>query len=158
MSWVEGTEKQSLVIDAPMAAVVSFFADPAQLRVCLTQVELAEEIEPNVWKWTLREKNEKGLKFQGIYTVRYTRQSDSKVVWETVDAQTMRAEGSVVCRALGNKTEIDYEETIATDLPIPKLAAKVFRPIVAREIRKDVGSYLELAKKHLESTHAGTQR
>ena len=158
MAWVEGTEKQSLVINAPVAKVVDFFADPKQLRICLTQLESAEEIEPNVWKWTLREKNEKGIKFQGIYTVRYTRKSDSTVVWETVDAQTMRAEGTVVCRALGNKTEIEYQETIATDLPIPRLAAKVFRPLVAHEIRKDVGSYLELAKQHLEKTYAGHER
>ncbi len=156
MAWIEGTEKQSLVIDAPLADVVDFFGDPNQLRVCLTQLEAAEEIEPNVWKWTLREKNEAGIKFQGIYTVRYTRQGDSTVVWETVDAKTMRAEGKVVCRALGKKTEVDYQETIATDLPIPKLAAKVFSPIVSREIRKGVGSYLELAKQHLEKA-AGTQ-
>ena len=158
MAWIEGTAKQSLVIDAPVGRVVEFFAEPEQLRVCLTQLEKAEEIEPSVWKWTLREKSEKGIKFQGIYTVRYTRQDDSTVVWETVDAETMRAEGKVVCRALGNKTEIDYEETIATDLPVPKLAAKVFRPIVAHEIRKDVGSYLELVKQHLEKTHAGNKR
>lgn len=158
MAWIEGTEKKSLVIDAPVEQVVDFFADPEQLRVCLTQLESAEEIEPKVWKWTLREKNEKGIKFQGIYTVRYTRQSDSTVVWETVDAQTMRAKGIVVCRALGRKTEIDYEETIGTDLPIPKLAAKVFSPIVAHEIRKGVGSYLELARQHLEKVYAGTQR
>lgn len=155
MAWIEGTEKQTLVIDAPVDAVVDFFGDPEKLRVCLTQLEVAEEIEPGVWKWTLREKNEGGIKFQGIYTVRYTREGDSSVVWETVDAQTMRAEGKVVCRGLGKKTEVEYRETIATDLPIHRLAAKVFSPIVAREIRKGVGSYLELAKQHLEKAYAG---
>ncbi|MBA2663275.1 MAG: hypothetical protein H0U74_13390 [Bradymonadaceae bacterium] len=158
MAWIEGTEKQSLVINAPLEQVVDFFGDPKKLQVCFTQLERAEEIEPGLWKWVLREKNEKGVKFQGTYSVRYEREGDDRVVWNTVGEGNMRSKGTVRCRKLGQKTEVDYEETIATDLPIPKLAAKVFNGIVAREIRKGVGGYLELVKSHLEKAHAGASR
>ncbi|MFU8803750.1 MAG: hypothetical protein ACNA8W_08085, partial [Bradymonadaceae bacterium] len=116
----------------------------------MDQLEIAEEIEPNTWKWTLRKKSEKGITFQGIYAVRYEREGD-EVIWKTVEKTNMRSDGAVSFKKLDDKaTEVTYEETIATDLPVPRLAAKVFGPIVSREIRKGVGSYLEGVKDHLE--------
>jgi carbon monoxide dehydrogenase subunit G len=151
MAWIEGTEKQTFVIKAPYETVVDFFADPAKFRVCMDQLEKAEEIETHVWRWTLQEKSEKGITFQGVYTVGYERQGD-KVVWKPAAEGTMTSHGVATFKQVPAGTEVTYEETIATDLPVPKLAAKVFGPIVAREIRKGVGSYLEGVKRHLEST------
>jgi hypothetical protein len=44
-----------------------------------------------------------------------------------------------------------YEETVESDLPIPSLAATVFRPIVSREIRRGVKDFLEGSQKRLEA-------
>lgn len=151
MAWIEGTEKQTFVIKAPREDVADFFGDPAKFRVCMDQVEEAEEIDKNVWKWTLEQKSEKGITFQGIYTVEYERQGE-KVVWRTVGESNMRSEGVATFKDVPKGTEVTYEETIATDLPVPRLAAKVFGPIVSREIRKGVGSYLDGVKRHLEAS------
>lgn len=155
MAWIDGTEKQSLVIDAPMEKVVDFFADPSQLKVAMTQLERAEEVEPGTWTWVLQEKTEKGIRFQGRYTVRYEKKGDDCVEWSTVGEDNMRSRGVATFRQLGSKTELTYEETIGTDLPVPKLAAKVFGPIVAREIRKGVESFLQNCKTHLERQYGG---
>lgn len=150
MAWIEGTEEQTFNVDAPYEDVVEFFGDPAKFQQCLTEVESAEEVEPMVWHWVLEEKAEKGITYQADYTVAYERKGDD-VEWHTREGN-MRSEGFTRCKDLGGgRTQVHYKETIATDLPIPKLMAKVFSPIVSREIRKGVGSFLDSAREHLES-------
>jgi carbon monoxide dehydrogenase subunit G len=146
MAWIEGTEEQTFVVNASYQDVVDFFNDPATFRECLSQIESAEEVEEGVWHWVLEEKAEKGIKYQADYTVKYETTDDGQGKWHTLEGN-MRSEGVVECSEVDEgRTEVHYKETIATDLPIPKLMAKVFRPIVAREIRKGVGSFLDCAR------------
>jgi hypothetical protein len=64
----------------------------------------------------------------------------------------MRSEGFTKFEKLGeDRTKVHYKETIATDLPINRLMAKVFSPIVSREIRKGVGEFLDCARQRLSS-------
>ncbi len=150
MAWIEGTEEQTFVVNAPYEQVIEFFSDPAIFSDCLTEVETAEEIEPYVWRWVLEEKSEKGITYQADYTVEYERKDDH-VEWHTREGN-MRSEGICRCKELGEaRTEVFYRETIATDLPIPRLLAKVFSPIVAREIRQGVGGFLDAARAKLQS-------
>jgi len=149
MAWIEGKLERTYIIEAPYDDVVAFFCDPAAFKAALLQVEEAEEIEPGVWHWTLQEKKEKGITFQGIYTVEYTRDGDT-MSWETRDGGTMRSSGASSFVDKGGSTEVTYAETIAADLPIPRLAAKIFRPIVAREVTGGVGEFLDVAKSILE--------
>ena len=149
MAWIEGTHEETFVVDAPYDEVVDFFCDPARFKEAFGQMEVTEEVEEDVWKWVLVEKNEKGIKFQGRYVVEYQR-DDNVVEWTTREGN-MRSEGRTEVTDLGgDQAEVHYVETIATDLPIPKLAAKIFRPIVAREIRGGVGEFLENCRQILE--------
>lgn len=151
MAWIDGTHEETFVVDAPYDEVVAFFCDPARFQEAFGQMETCEELEELVWHWVLAEKNEKGVKFQGDYTVEYTREGDS-LSWSTRDGGTMTSEGQTKITDLGaGQTEVEYRETIATDLPIPKLMAKVFKPIVSREIASGVGEFLERSREILES-------
>ena len=149
MAWVEGTETASLTIDAEFDDVVAFFCDPQQFKAAYELLESCEEIESEVWRWVLIEKREKGITYQADYTVEYTR-DDNELTWITREGN-MRSEGKTVVRQNSGGVQVDYTETLATDLPIPKLAAKVFRPIVAREIRHGVRGFLDRSKEILES-------
>lgn len=145
MAWIEGTHEETFVVDADYDDVVAYFCDPGQFKAALAQVESAEEIDENVWRWVLEEKKEKGIRFKADYTVEYTREGDS-LTWTTREGN-LRSSGKTELTDLGGgQTEVAYVETIATDLPIPKLAAKVFRPIVAREIAAGVGDFLERSR------------
>lgn len=146
MAWIEGTEEQTFVVNAAYQDVVDFFNDPATFKECLSQVETAEEVEKGVWRWVLEEKAEKGINYQADYTVKYEVTGEGRGEWHTLEGN-MRSEGVVECTEVAeDRTEVHYKETISTDLPIPRLMAKVFRPIVAREIRKGVGSFLDCAR------------
>lgn len=150
MAWIDGTHEETFIVDAPYADVVDYFCDPHRFREAFGQLETSEQVEDGVWRWVLEEKKEKGIKFKADYTVEYTREGD-ELRWTTRDGGTMKSEGHTQIRDLGGgQTEVEYRETIATDLPIPKLAAKVFRPIVSREIAHGVGDFLDRSRKILE--------
>lgn len=150
MAWVEGVVERTFVVDAPLEKVASFFCDPAQFQAAFGSMEKSEEVEDGVWNWTLEEKSEKGITFQGIYKVKYVRDGDS-VTWETLEGN-VRSNGTTRCRDIGgDRTEVVYNETMQTDLPIPRLAAKVFKPIVSREVRAGIGDFLDRAKEIIES-------
>lgn len=149
MAWIEGAHTESFVVDQPIDVVAAFFCDPAEFQRAFTQLASCEEVEENVWRWVLQPQSEAGVKFQADYTVEYTRDGNT-VTWSTRDGGTLRSHGRTVLTDLGGgQTEVDYQETIATDLPIPRLAAKVFRPIVAREIAKGVGEFLTVSRELL---------
>lgn len=149
MAWIEGKLETTITIDAPYEEVLAFFQDPGKFREAFGQMEASEEVEDGVWKWTLKEKAEKGIKFQGIYKVKYEK-TDNGTTWETLEGNT-NSSGSTSLKDLGGgKTELDYKETLKTDLPIPRLMAKVFQPIVGREVTKGITEFLNNATEILE--------
>lgn len=148
MAWIEGTEDRTFVVDAPYGDVVEFFCEPDHFREAFSQMEASEELEPGVWRWTLQPKAEKGIKFQGIYTVEYDRNGDS-VSWDTREGN-MKSSGSTSFDDLDGKTRVHYQETLNIDLPIPRLMAKVFKPIVSREVAGGIADFLDRAQSILE--------
>ena len=155
MAWVEGVVERTFVVDAPLEKVASFFCDPAQFQAAFGSMEKSEEVEDGVWNWTLEEKSEKGITFQGIYKVKYVRDGDS-VTWETLEGN-VRSNGTTRCRDIGgDRTEVVYNETMQTDLPIHLAAARTTkrrsRIVASRKPRK-----AQRGVKH-ELQHVVTQR
>lgn len=152
MAWVKGTEKRTFVVSRPLSAVRQFFLNPSEFRAAFTQLESSEETAPNEWRWVLISKTELGVTFQGDYTVHYRPDgAKGESEWSTLKGN-MRSSGRVQCfRVSDDETEVHYLETLEVDLPIPGLAARMFQPIVSREIRSGVGEFLEKAKQILES-------
>ena len=149
MAWIEGKLETTVTIDVSHEEVLAFVKDPNKFRDAFGQMESGEELEEGVWKWTLKEKAEKGIKFQGIYKVKYTT-TDNGTSWETLEGN-VNSTGSTLIKDLGNgKTELEYKETLKTDLPIPRLMAKVFQPIVGREVTKGITEFLNNATEILE--------
>ena len=160
MTWVQGSHERTFEVEAPLEEVARFLSDPSQVRHCMVDLEKGEEIDDQTWRWTLEEVGAKNITFQGIYTVRYERDGDV-VTWESVDDEgdTMRTEGRAELEAVDEETtRVDYEETITSDLPIPKLARRVFRPIARREVRKGVDAYVDAVISHLNAgRHRGDE-
>lgn len=151
MAWLEGTEEREFVVDAPKEDVAAFFADPDEFGDCLEDMESIESVGDSTWAFTLEEIAAKGVSFQGYHETEYRRDGDV-VEWETVGDDNMRTEGKARLEAVDEgRTRVDFEETIGAKLPIPGLMASVFEPIVAREIRKGVGTFLDNAKDELEA-------
>ena len=131
------------MVKAPAAEVRDFFCNPALLREVTADVESFERVDPQRARWILTEKVEKGVRFRADYTVEYESKGPDSVVWRSVDGN-MDVAGEVRLQAIdAGRTEIHYRETVAPDLPITRLTAMLFKPIVARELRQDIGKFLE---------------
>lgn len=142
MTWIEASHQKTFEVDAPREEVAQFLSDPSQIRHCMVDLETGERVDDQTWRWILEEVGAKGITFQGDYTVRYQRDGDV-VTWKSEGEGTMRAEGVAEVEAIDeDRTRVEYEETLASDLPIPKLARRVFKPIVGREVKKGVEAYL----------------
>lgn len=152
MAWIEGSLTRTFTVSAPYDEVVAYFADPNRFMDANEDVESIKDLGDNVFKFTLKEKAEKGIKFQGIYDVRYSRDGD-RVTWETVEGNT-RTSGSTRFVDQGAQgVEVTYTETISPDLPIPAIMSRVFAPIVSREVSKGIGTFLDRSKELLEANH-----
>lgn len=153
MAWIEGTEEQTFTVEASYQDTLEYFGKPENFKQCLNQLESAEELDDGVWHWVLEEKSEKGITYKADYKVRYVfNEDEGEVTWEPHgEDNNMKSSGFARIKEASDGTQVHYKETIASDLPIPKLMAKVFKPIVAREIAKGVGEYLECSKNYLNS-------
>lgn len=152
MAWIEATHKRTIEVKAPLDEAADFMADPSRLKKCMISMEEFEVVDEKTYRWLLKEVGAKNITFRGDYTVHYERDGDV-VTWESLEGKgNMRTSGKATYKALGeNHTEIVYEETLASDLPIPKLAAKVFRPIVAREVAKGIDELIDAIEETLNA-------
>lgn len=153
MAWVSGSAKRTFEIRAPMAQVYEFLTTPDQIVEALEDLERREMFDPSTARFIYKARTEKGVTFQGDCTVRYSGNGTDRVKWEPHGDGpcSLTCTGSAVLREGGpGVTEVTYEENSSTDLPIPKLLARVFRPILAREVKKDVYAYLDRVKAVIE--------
>ncbi len=150
MAWIEGKLERTFVINAPFEDVLAFFSNPDAFKEAFVGLEECEEVGDGVWRWLLEKKTDKGVTFQPSYQVKYTTISETEREWEPVEGN-MRSTGRVVFKDLSGKTQLEYSETMSADLPIPRLAAKVFGKIVGKEVAAGVGEFLDRAKNLLES-------
>lgn len=155
MTWVEADHERTFEVDAPFEEVAGFFSDPSHIQHCMPDLKQAEKIDDQAYRWLLEEVGAKNITFQGDYTVRYERDGE-EVTWETEGEGTMRCEGRASFESISDeRTRVDYRETMASDLPVPRLAAKVFRPIVKREVKKGIDRYLDEAIAYLNAGRYG---
>lgn len=133
-------------VPASLPSVYDFFAEPAQLCALLDSVDSYAVLEAGRVRWILKEKVEKGIHFKGDYTVVYEGNGIDHVHWHGIEGN-MGGEGDVWLSATPDGgTKIRYRETVAPDLPITALMARLMQPIVARELRTELETFLERVK------------
>ncbi len=143
MTAISATEERTLTVRAPTVEVHDFFCNPTLLSELTADLESFEQKDKQCARFVLTEKVEKGVRFRADYTVAYESKGSDRVVWRSI-AGNMEVDGEVKLRPIdSNHTEIYYRETVAPDLPVSKLTAMLFKPIVARELRQDIGKFLD---------------
>jgi uncharacterized membrane protein len=150
MTKIAATEERTLTVRSSLEDVYRFFADPALLKEETADVDRFDRLDGNRARWVLTEKVEKGVRYQADYTVEYDCNGKDQVSWRTIQGN-LDTEGQVLLRTVGDAvTEIRYREALAPDLPITNLMAKIFKPIVAREVRKDIGKFLDRVQRRFD--------
>jgi uncharacterized membrane protein len=151
MTWIEGKAQKTFRINAPLANVYEFFITPAKMAPAFSDLERHEVIDEKTVRWVYKKKKEKGITFQPDCTTRYSGNGTDQVQWAPGGSGNLRSSGMARLKSLGDAvSEVEYEERSEVDLPIPSLLAKIFRPIVAKELQNTIFSYLDRAKSILE--------
>ena len=135
---------QSIVIDAPPAAIMAVIADFPAYPQWAASVKSAEVVS------TLPDGRAEQVRFvldAGVvkddYVLAYEWSGDDRVDWRLVRGQVQKSQrGSYVLRAQGGSTEVTYQ--LMVDLAIPMLgmfkrkAEKVIMDTALKELKKRV--------------------
>ena len=153
MTWIKGRERRQIEIHAPMTEVYAFFVSPARRSEAFDDIQERRPIDEGCERWIMAPRTALKVTVQPDYTTRYTGNGTDTVTWEPAAEGTTRTRGVVRLQPAGDGvTRVDYDETIESNLPIPRIMVRVFKPIVAHEIKKGVRDFLDNAKRVLEAT------
>ena len=150
---IAATGDWTFCVQTPIQRVYNFFAKPDHLRELLDGVDTHVLLGEGHVRWVLKEKVERGIRFKGDYTVIYQGNGVDHVHWQCLEGN-MGNEGDVwLTTTADGGTEIHYREIVAPDLPITSIMARLVQPIVARELRAELGTFLDRVKAHFEVDH-----
>lgn len=143
MARITVTEERTFCVTAPIEQVYSFFAAPDQHGELRESLESHELLGKDRVRWVFQEKKKQGLRFQADYTVIYEGNGVDHVHWRFLEGNAGN-EGDVwLTPAHDGGTEIHYCELIEPDLPIPSAMARLIEPMVRRELREEIGHFLD---------------
>jgi uncharacterized membrane protein len=140
---IAATEERVLSVPASPEQVYAFFSRPEELARAMGSVERCERLPMNRVRWVLAEKVDKGIRFKGDYVVVHEGDGQRHVCWRSVEGN-MQNDGDVWLTPVARGgTEIRYRESVAPELPITPLMARLIAPLVARELRGEINGFLE---------------
>jgi uncharacterized membrane protein len=148
MARVEASYSEVFVVQQPVSEVFQCLLELETLARLTPSVETFEVLGERIARYVLEARSDGGDTFQPDYTLVYADNGADAVSWHAVSGN-MGIQGTIQLtpHSLG-ATECRYFETIAPELPITKLTAAIFKPLVARELRKDIGRFVANLKRH----------
>lgn len=152
MTKVAATEERTLRVAASPERAYAFFSQPEQLAKVMDGVERFEMLPHGSVRWVLEEKVDKGIRFQADYVVLYDGDGASRVRWRSLSGNMENAGDVSILPTADGGSEIHYRERVEPDLPISALMARLIQPLVARELRNDIGRFLDRAAQRLSCT------
>jgi carbon monoxide dehydrogenase subunit G len=150
MTRIAATEEQVFTVAASPERVYAYFTDLDKMRETIPGVERCQQLPDGRVRWVLEEKVDKGIRFRADYVVAYEGNGTDHVCCRSVTGN-MANDWDAWIKPVPDGSEIRYRETVAPDLPITAGLALLIRPLVARELRKDVNRYLDRVREHLAS-------
>ncbi|MCA9493182.1 MAG: hypothetical protein KC621_24795 [Myxococcales bacterium] len=141
MSWFEGTHTETLSLAVPAEVARAHFSDPAAIVAATKAVERSE-IDGGRIHFVIAEENHGVVKFRADYTCTYAVDGDT-VRWSTDLGCNCQQSGTARIVEDGGGCTVIYSETIAVDLPVPKLMAAAVRPLVGPMVGKEIAAYLK---------------
>jgi uncharacterized membrane protein len=128
----------------------ALFSQLETLREATPGVECCEVLPDGRVHWVLEAKIDKGIHFQADYVVAYEGNGADHVRCRSIEGN-MADDWEVWIKPGPAGSEIRYRETVAPDLPITAALALLIKPLVAKELRKDVNRFLDRVREQLSN-------
>ena len=148
MSKIAATEEQRFQVAASPEKAYAFFSQLEQLRGAMAGVERCEVLPDGHVHWVLKEQAGQGIRFQPDFVVAYQGNATDHVCCRSVKGN-MGNDWDVWIQPRSDGSDIRYRETVEADLPITALMALLIKPLVVKELRRDVGLFLDRVREHL---------
>ena len=145
MTRVAATEEQEFAVSLSPEEVYRFFSDVGRLRPAMLGVELCERLPGGQVRWVLQERIDKGIRFRPDFTVVYEGNGRDHVRCRSAGGN-MGDDWDVWITPVSGGSMIRLHETVAPDLPITAAMVLLIRPLLVRELRKDVAHFVERAR------------
>lgn len=139
MASFDGTVKETWRTGATVDALRARFLDLDAVIRATGDVQRAEVVGEGKVRFVLKTQSSGPYSFTPDYTVWYRREGDD-VVWTTTDGN-LQNQGRARFRPEGAGAAADVEQTITIELPIPRLAVGLVRPIVDRALAPGVRAW-----------------
>ena len=149
MAKIAVTEQRVFRVQTCPDNAYDFFSRPGRFCEAMEGVEQCEMLSEGKVRWVFEEKREQGICFRADYVVAFEGDGRRHVRWRFIEGN-VENEGDVEIVPLPDGTsEIHYRETVAPDLPITPLTARLIKPLVMRELRNDLGRFVQRAQECL---------
>ncbi len=149
MATFEGTYTDKLVVHADVNTARDHFANLETIVANTKDLEQAD-IDNDTIHFLLEAQEHTGIgTFQGKYSCRYA-VTDGVLSWESVGDGNTRQSGRATFTAVdGGATEVDYTESIAIDMDVPKLMAPMLKPLIGPMLKHELSEYAKRMVKSL---------
>jgi len=139
--------------------VAAFFADVDNLIRCTSDLESCVRVGDSSYAWTLVEKRELGLVLHPKYVLDYVWEGGHRLRWSTAGHEAdsnLRISACVDFIPNGSDAcVVRVRESIAFDLPVSFITAKIVKAIACREAEADMVGMLERLSMSLERSLQG---
>ncbi len=142
MTRFSGSHRERFKVPVAPAVAAEHFGDLDQIVRHYGPIERADLLDPDTLRLTLQEKGFRGVRYQAVYTVRYLR-SPGLLRWSTIESQNLWSSGEARFIEVPGGAEVDYQQTIETEVPVPRLLASLAESFVRKEIEAGVQAYLQ---------------
>jgi len=150
MARYSGDHTETFTVDVPLEVAKAHFSNLECIAENYGGVKQWKKVKNDTLKLTLEPRTEIGVTFNGEHSCRWGFTSDDVLEWKSVGKGNMWSEGIASFTSLGKKkTRVEYTERIDCEMEVNFLVARLISPIVARQIREGVKSYLERMRETL---------
>ena len=143
--------KNSIQIKAPVEEVYNYLLDVSESSKCYDNLISVEKVDDHTYRWVMKEKDYGPIKFQNRYTLTYTSNDVDRIGWKSTGEGNTDVGGEVTLRAVGKRaSEVTVTNSLASDIPIPKLMKALAKPMATKELERTIDTYLKNLKAALE--------
>lgn len=151
------TGRHATSVDLPMAppAAAAAFADLDRQIACHPELAAAEKRGPDTIHFRMKEMAHGPVKFAGAYTLRFTTEGTT-VRWRTLDGN-VDVHGEATFAATPGGCRMACAESVATELDVNPILAKVLRPIVEAMMGRGSKNFVERMEAELRALTPGAR-
>lgn len=138
---IEADATETFDLPCSVEEAWALIGDVAKSSALVPDMELCEQVEPDVWRYRYKAVGLKGFSYQPTYTARYTHTPPTGTAWKAIDGN-LRQSGSWTLEKVGRGVRATLRVRVEADLPVPRLLVPVARPLFVETFKSAIRGYV----------------